>query len=149
MATDPMTQIAPLLDELAHLELTGANPHRSAELKERVLALFETHRQAMRFECTLPVQVRVDGRREAGVITNIGAGGLLVQTTAPAAQGVSVEVTVQGDVALAGASIKGSVVWAQPGVGLGVAYQPMDPATLERLQAHLVSLATQALPREI
>ena len=85
----------------------------------------------------LIVDVRFDGGDGTGIANtrDIGAGGLYMTTTAPLNQGTPVMMTLSmGNRTL---NLNGTVVYADPGHGVGVRFRNLDPKDEEFLKAEL------------
>ena len=75
----------------------------------------------------LIVDVRFDGGDGTGIANtrDIGAGGLYMTTTAPLAHGTSVIMTL--NMGARTLNINGTVVYADPGHGVGIRFRNLDP----------------------
>jgi len=85
----------------------------------------------------LIVDVRFDGGDGTGIANtrDIGAGGLYMTTTAPLTHGTSVMMTLNmGDRTM---NINGTVVYADPGHGVGIRFRNLDPADEQFLKDEL------------
>ena len=85
----------------------------------------------------LIVDVRFDGGDGTGIANtrDIGAGGLYMTTTAPLDQGTPIVMTLSmGTRTL---NLDGTVVYADPGHGVGVRFKNLDPADEEFLHSEL------------
>ncbi|MGB7201740.1 MAG: PilZ domain-containing protein [Pyrinomonadaceae bacterium] len=85
----------------------------------------------------LIVDVRFDGGDGTGIANtrDIGAGGLYMTTTAPLDQGMPIVMTLSmGTRTL---NLDGTVVYADPGHGVGVRFKNLDPADEEFLHSEL------------
>lgn len=85
----------------------------------------------------LIVDVRFDGGDGTGIANtrDIGSGGLYMTTTVPLDQGTSIVMTLSmGERTL---NLDGTVVYADPGHGVGVRFKNLDKADEEFLQSEL------------
>ena len=85
----------------------------------------------------LIVDVRFDGGDGTGIANtrDIGAGGLYMTTTAPLSHGATVVLTLNmGDRTL---NLNGTVVYADPGHGVGVRFRNLDPSDEDFLKKEL------------
>ena len=75
----------------------------------------------------LIVDVRFDGGDGTGIANtrDIGAGGLYMTTTAPLNQGTAVMMTL--NMGARTLNINGTVVYADPGHGVGIRFRNLDP----------------------
>jgi hypothetical protein len=85
----------------------------------------------------LIVDVRFDGGDGTGIANtrDIGAGGLYMTTTAPLDQGTPVMMTLS--MGARTLNINGTVVYADPGHGVGVRFRNLDPNDEEFLKTEL------------
>ena len=88
----------------------------------------------------LIIDVRFEDGDGTGIANtrDIGVGGLYMTTTATLDTGMPIVMTVSiGGRTL---SLKGVVVYSDPGHGVGVRFKDLDPADEELLQRELTSL---------
>lgn len=85
----------------------------------------------------LIVDVRFDGGDGTGIANtrDIGAGGLYMTTTAPLNQGTPVMMTLS--MGARTLNINGTVVYADPGHGVGVRFRNLDPNDEDFLKQEL------------
>jgi len=85
----------------------------------------------------LIVDVRFDGGDGTGIANtrDIGVGGLYMTTTAPLDQGTAIVMTL--NMGARTLNLDGTVVYADPGHGVGVRFKNLDPADEEFLQSEL------------
>jgi hypothetical protein len=85
----------------------------------------------------LIVDVRFDGGDGTGIANtrDIGAGGLYMTTTAPLDQGTPVMMTL--NMGARTLNINGTVVYSDPGHGVGVRFRNLDPNDEEFLKTEL------------
>ena len=85
----------------------------------------QEHRRSDRKK--LIVDVRFDGGDGTGIANtrDIGAGGLYMTTTAPLNQGTAVMMTL--NMGARTLNINGTVVYADPGHGVGIRFRNLDP----------------------
>lgn len=85
----------------------------------------------------LIVDVRFEGGDGTGIANtrDIGAGGLYMTTTAPLDQGTAIAMTFS----MEGRTLNlgGTVVYSDPGHGVGVRFKNLDPADEEFLKDQL------------
>lgn len=85
----------------------------------------------------LIIDVRFDGGDGTGIANtrDIGAGGMYMTTTAPLDTGTPIMMTISvGERTL---SLKGVVVYSDPGHGVGVRFKDLDPADESFLHSQL------------
>jgi hypothetical protein len=85
----------------------------------------------------LIVDVRFDGGDGTGIANtrDIGAGGLYMTTTAPLDQGTPIMMTL--NMGARTLNLDGTVVYADPGHGVGVRFKNLDPSDEEFLHSEL------------
>ena len=85
----------------------------------------------------LIVDVRFDGGDGTGIANtrDIGAGGLYMTTTAPLSHGASVVMTL--NMGARTLNLNGTVVYADPGHGVGVRFRNLDPDDEQFLKQEL------------
>lgn len=85
----------------------------------------------------LIVDVRFDGGDGTGIANtrDIGAGGLYMTTTAPLDQGTPIMMTL--NMGARTLNLDGTVVYSDPGHGVGVRFKNLDPFDEEFLQSEL------------
>jgi hypothetical protein len=85
----------------------------------------------------LIIDVRFDGGDGTGIANtrDIGAGGLYMTTTAPLDQGTAIVMTLS--LGARTLNLDGTVVYADPGHGVGVRFKNLDPADEEFLHTEL------------
>lgn len=99
------------------LEILDARPLRST---------FSFARTSRRFGCDLPVEVRSEGRVDAGRLLDVGAGGARIVGLGPTAPGQPVELRLLSSDRLTFRDLSfGHVAWAEDGE-MGVRFDPAD-----------------------
>ncbi len=85
----------------------------------------------------LIVDVRFDGGDGTGIANtrDIGAGGLYMTTTAPLDQGVAIVMTLS--VGARTLNLNGTVVYADPGHGVGVRFRDLSETDAQFLNSEL------------
>ncbi len=161
-----------LVDELADLESrrSGEGAYspddavRRQQIERRLLQLVTTEipqderRRHVRLPCDLSVTIHGPAEPAPGVVVDVGAGGIFVESGALAKPGDTVDIEIQRppDAALHSLRVKGKVAWAtttrrtgRP--GLGIAFLPAtgsaaDEAGERRLRRFVLSLLRKRLP---
>ena len=85
----------------------------------------------------LIVDVRFDGGDGTGIANtrDIGSGGLYMTTTAPLGQGTPIMMTLS--VGARTLNLNGTVVYSDPGHGVGVRFKNLDPNDEQFLKSEL------------
>lgn len=85
----------------------------------------------------LIIDVRFEGGDGTGIANtrDIGAGGLYMTTTAPLDHGTAIVMTLS--MGARTLNLEGTVVYADPGHGVGVRFKNLDPADEEFLHSEL------------
>jgi hypothetical protein len=101
-------------------------------------------READRHVFTASAEVRElgSGARFSTRTTDLGPGGCFVDTMVPFPVGSRVQVTVRKDQTVFEAT--GAVVYAQSGLGMGIAFDPLNERQRDALDAWLGELGWQA-----
>ena len=113
---------------------------READWEGALENMVPERRQFPRYQCSLPVQLRVAGQAypTSTEITDISLGGCYVKMLLPLLVGTAVEVRIGTD----GGEIKakGSVKTADPSLGNGIAFTEMASSCQLELQRYLQTL---------
>jgi len=107
------------MDEKDPNDATASNERRTSDRKKLI------------------VDVRFDGGDGTGIANtrDIGAGGLYMTTTAPLNHGASIMMTL--NMGARTLNLNGTVVYADPGHGVGVRFRNLDPNDEQFLKEEL------------
>ncbi|MBI4510588.1 MAG: PilZ domain-containing protein [Deltaproteobacteria bacterium] len=155
-------EFASLVDELEDIEVrrTGTGGFASPEdgarrqhIERRLVELLTTdfpseeRRDCVRLPCDLPVLVHLGTEPAKGVITDIGTGGVFVETALRADVGayVGCEVERRPGALEHGLRVRGKIAWlADPSKtgrpGFGVAFTANDEASERRVRRFIIEL---------
>lgn len=156
-----------LVDELAELEArrTGSGGHlpedaaRVQQVERRLLQLVTTaiphdeRRRHVRLPCDLWVNLHVGGRDERGLVVDVGAGGVFVETPQAHAPGTLIDLEMErrpGSLEQR-LRVRGKVAWAATTrrtgrAGLGIAFVAPDDAAEHGLRRFVIELLRKRLP---
>lgn len=157
-----------LVDELEDLETRRsgsggfANPEDAARrvtIERRLMELVTTEiprderRDHVRLPCDLWVQVRHRTEQKPGMVVDVGAGGVFVETALEAPMGdlVDLEIERRPGTLDHGLRVRGKVAWASATrktgrAGLGIAFVSADEASERRLRRFVIELLRKRLP---
>lgn len=158
-------EFAELVDELEELEvcreaggeLAPRDAERRQHIERRLLELVTTRlpeeerRCFIRLACQNLVMVCAGCRQMTGVLADIGAGGVFIETGLRAAVGDTVELEIEGTAGSAahGLRVKGTVVWSAPAssrrMGLGIAFSTLDDSTERRARRFVLAVLRERL----
>jgi hypothetical protein len=130
---------------------TATDPAQSkerAELQKKMSEILISRRTTDRFQCHLKVEFRSGELSGPGVVTNLGAGGAYLRTTAALTRfsEVSVTVTTIGRLPT-GTVLPCQVRWVKQGDGVGLAFKTLEAPAIESLKRALGELVREQPPK--
>lgn len=155
-----------LVEELEDIELrrTGTGGFASVDdgsrrqhIERRLIELLTTElerderRRFARVPCELWVKVRTGAEEKPGLIVDLGAGGLFVETALRAGSADAVEVEVDRRSGEQPLRLRGKVAWSAETrktgrAGLGIVFSASDEGTERRLRRLILELLRKRLP---
>lgn len=166
MGTDP--EFKHLVDELEDIETrrSGSGGYGSAEdaarrvqIERRLMELMVTElpkderRKFVRLPCDLWVKLRAGDQEKPGMVVDVGAGGVFIETGLQRHTGDPIEVEIERRPGTMehGLKVRGKVAWAAETrktgrAGLGVAFASSDEAGERRLRRFVIELLRKRLP---
>ena len=139
--------LARRLEELRTATDPALSKERS-EVQKKLSEILISRRRTDRFQCHVKVDIKGPEPLGAGVLTNLGAGGTYLRTTATLARfaEVTLQVTALGRLPN-NTVLVGSVRWVKPGDGVGISFGTLEPQVQESLRRALGELVREQPPK--